>query len=551
MSAVAAPLQRLRHRRILRAVADRDGSVVAAVALLVVVSVLLRTSAIHARFWIDEGLSVGISSHPFFDIPGLLRQDGSPPLYYLLLHLWTSVFGGGEAHTHALSVAFAVATVPVAYLFGRLLYGVRAGLAAALLFALNPFLTYYAQETRMYALVSLLSLCTAGSFALAFVLRRRAWVPVFAASLTLLIYAHNWGLTAAAGTVAALALLVRQTHGPDRRALLRDALPAYGVAALLYLPWVPTFLFQATHTAAPWADRPNVAEIWNTLSSVLGGAAPAMALTLTGLGGLVALLRRPAPGRTLSREGQVTLALLVILAVGVLLPWLASQPSPAWATRYFSSVIGPLLLVGGAGLARAGWMGVLGAALVVVFWLDPHTGAVTHKSNAHHVATEVRDFLYPGDLVVAAHPEYGPAMHLYLPPGLRWASTLGPVRDPTMMDWRNALERLREAKPRKTARPLVRSLKVGQHLVLVMPILQTGSWNAPWTKLVRRRAVRWEAMLDRDSRLVRIFATPDLSARWLPRGVQAIMYRRVPRGVGGRITPTVAEQETLGMVRSG
>ena len=41
---------------------------------------------IHARFWIDEGLSVGIASHPLVDIPGVLRQDGSPPLYYLLLN---------------------------------------------------------------------------------------------------------------------------------------------------------------------------------------------------------------------------------------------------------------------------------------------------------------------------------------------------------------------------------------------------------------------------------------------------------------------------------
>ena len=59
-------------------------------AFLVGLSLALRTQAIHARFWIDEGLSVGISSHPLGDIPGVLRNDGSPPLYYLILKLWTS-----------------------------------------------------------------------------------------------------------------------------------------------------------------------------------------------------------------------------------------------------------------------------------------------------------------------------------------------------------------------------------------------------------------------------------------------------------------------------
>ena len=41
-------------------------------AFLVGVSLALRTQAIHARFWIDEGLSVGISSHPLSEIPSIL-----------------------------------------------------------------------------------------------------------------------------------------------------------------------------------------------------------------------------------------------------------------------------------------------------------------------------------------------------------------------------------------------------------------------------------------------------------------------------------------------
>jgi mannosyltransferase len=116
-----------------------------ALAFLVGVSLALRTHAIHARFWIDEGLSVGISSHRLVDIPDVLRQDGSPPLYYLLLNVWMHVFGSGEADTHAMSVAFALFTVPVAWVGARAMFGDRAAWIAALLAALNPFLTYYAQ----------------------------------------------------------------------------------------------------------------------------------------------------------------------------------------------------------------------------------------------------------------------------------------------------------------------------------------------------------------------------------------------------------------------
>ena len=53
----------------------------AGIAVLVAISVVLRTRALHSHFWVDEGISVGIASHPLAHIPSLLRQDGSPPLY--------------------------------------------------------------------------------------------------------------------------------------------------------------------------------------------------------------------------------------------------------------------------------------------------------------------------------------------------------------------------------------------------------------------------------------------------------------------------------------
>src|SRR4051794_21682692 len=74
--------------------------------LLIAWSLVLRTRAIGDSYWIDEGLSVGIASHPLAQIPGLLHQDGSPPLYYVLLHGWMALFGTHESATHTLSLVF-------------------------------------------------------------------------------------------------------------------------------------------------------------------------------------------------------------------------------------------------------------------------------------------------------------------------------------------------------------------------------------------------------------------------------------------------------------
>ena len=207
---------------------------------------------LHSGYWIDEAITVGIASHGLGEIPGLLRLDGSPPLFYLLLHGWMAVAGTSEAATRALPLLFALLAVPVSCWAGTAAFGRRAGALAAAGAAGCPFLTYYAQETRMYSLVAVLSVLACASFVLAFVRGRRRHVWLLGLWLVLLLYAHNWALFLVAGMGAAWLWLWR-----EGRVEARDgALLAAGVA-LAYAPWVPSLLFQAAHTAAPWASRPT------------------------------------------------------------------------------------------------------------------------------------------------------------------------------------------------------------------------------------------------------------------------------------------------------
>jgi hypothetical protein len=104
---------------------------------------------------------------------------------------------------------------------------------------------------------------------------------------------------------------------------------------------------------------------------------------------------------------------------------------------------------------------------------------------------------------------------------------MGPVSDPTMFDWRDALDRLKAAKPTPTANALVRTLRPGQKLLLIQPIIRTARWGAPWTSLVRKRAGRWERVLNRDHRLSRTLVAPVLEGKPLPKGVRAVLYERL------------------------
>src|SRR5688500_17732413 len=208
---------------------------VAGLVVLLGISAWLRPGSLDAAFWIDEAISVGVSSYGFFEVPDVLRLDGSPPLYYLLLNLWMQAFGDGETATHTLSLLFALLCVPVAWWAGRSLYGARTGWIAALLAALNPYLTYYAQETRMYSLQALLSIVVAASFIHVFVRRDRRFLPVFVVAFTAMLYTHNWAIFLGLALGLTAIWLWRTSDGEDeRRAMFRDGLIALGAVAVLY-----------------------------------------------------------------------------------------------------------------------------------------------------------------------------------------------------------------------------------------------------------------------------------------------------------------------------
>ena len=175
------------------------------VVLAMALSAFVRTRYLNGQFWMDEALSVGISSHSLSAIPGVLRHDGSPPLYYMLLHVWMSVVGYSESQTHAMSLLFGLLTMPVGTWIAWSLFGRRAGLIAAVLFAMNPFLTAYSQETRMYTLMALLGLLATAGLIHGFIYRRRSYLILFAICQALMLYTHAWGIFFGVG--AALALI--------------------------------------------------------------------------------------------------------------------------------------------------------------------------------------------------------------------------------------------------------------------------------------------------------------------------------------------------------
>ena len=476
---------------------DRIPTWASTTVLLVVVmavSAYLRTHFITGELWEDEAITTGIASHPLSQIPGILRHDGAPPLFYMLLHIWMSVFGSSEAAVHALSVAIGLLCVPAGTWAAWSLFGRRAGLYAAVLFGFSTFLTAYAQEARMYELMGLLGILATAAFIHAFVYRRRRYLVMFAVCEALMLYTHAWGIFFGLGS--ALALIPVWRASEDRRGLLRDAVLAYGGAAVLFLPWVPNFIYQSSHTGAPWAPPPRFGAPVLISRDLLGGDRITVALLLATVIGLGSLFTR----RFRRTSDGVTLWVLIALPVATLaLAWLASQITPAFVSRYFAPLLASLLLLAAWGAARSGVVGLVAILASVAFVAHVSSYAPQHKSDMRDIGGEMTPQLHRGDVVLSAQPDQLPLAWYYLPADLQWTTSLGRAGDPSYMNWVFALKRLRAAQPAAVADPLIASLKPGQRLLYVRPLTEGArNWKSDWTQLVRRRAAQWGQILQND-----------------------------------------------------
>ncbi|HEU0101876.1 MAG TPA: glycosyltransferase family 39 protein [Mycobacteriales bacterium] len=425
------------------------------VALAVTLGVVARLYSPSA-LWLDEALSVGIARRPVPDLLQALRSDGSPPAYYVLLHLWIGVFGSSDLALRALSTVFSVAALPPIWLAGRRLGGPATGRAALLLLAVSPFAVRYATETRMYALVQLLA--AAGLLALLRALERPTVARLLPVSLVsgLLALTHYWALFLLATTAGVLLVLALRGSRPAGRVLA--ALAAGGV---LFLPWLPTFWFQVRRTGTPWAPPPHLVDVWYSVTSWAGGGTgPAVVLTLLLAGlALLALVGRTTAGGVLltARVDRTALLLLVgsagTLAFGLLANMVVSA---GYAPRYSSVALAPGLLLAALGLRvlpPRGQAAVLVLATVSGLLASLPQLSSTRRTQAAVTAELLRERLAPGDVVAYCPDQLGPAVSRLLPAGTDQV-VYPSFAAPELVDWVDYAERNGDASPQDFANRL-------------------------------------------------------------------------------------------------
>ncbi len=380
-----------------------------ALGVLIVVGALLRFPTLADQsFWRDEASSAlelnGGFGHMFASVRGL---EGMPPGYFVLAWLWTRVFGVGEAGLRSLSAVIGLATIGVAYALGCRL-SARAGWLAAALAATSPFLVWYAQEARPYALLSLLTATVTLCFVQALDGPARRPLLLWGAAAAGALLTHYFAVF----LLVPQALVLLRRHG--RRSLAGMVAPVVTGLAL-----APLLIAQHDNrvdwvSGTPLSTRlADVAKHW--ASGEFGtpvDAAGALALVLLVAGVLLALARgRAAAAWAVAGTAVAALALPVLLA---------AVGQDYVLDRYLIAALVPLLALAAAGYAGRGrWgpaAGVALALLFVAFTIDTAADGRLQREDWRAAAARLRAYGEPVTIVATADADrplrwYVPATH--------------------------------------------------------------------------------------------------------------------------------------------
>lgn len=336
----------------------------------------------------------------------------SPPLYFVLAWLATQL-GSAPELVRLPALIAGTAAIPLSYLLGLRLSGRTAGLAAAAVMALSPFMVTFSTTGRAYSLMVAMLICSTLAMLAAMRSGRAHWWILFALFTCLAMYSHYTAVYYLAAQLVWLLFVSPYSRLP--------AVLATGGAALLYLPWIPSMLDDLDSPTLPILEAIQgtaLSDKWLGVKQLLAGQPlidPSnLALLLVAAGiivlavGLVTGARREAVSEPSGPTPRQALALLLALtfATAICEALLALAGTDTFGARNLAATWAALpALAGFAAAVSAPALGITGLVLLLaglaagaVKVADPGSASLDFKSAAAYIDQEAA----PGDVVYDA-----------------------------------------------------------------------------------------------------------------------------------------------------
>lgn len=206
--------------------------------------------ASHPYTWFDESFSVSLARRSVPELIRITGMDVHPPLYYLAVKLFITVFGDSLFVYHLPSLLCYVALMGISVLFFHRNFNARLSLLVTTAFCSVPGMLEHALWIRMYSMAMLLVI---SGFFVAYLIMKKCDGDISFASLwkhwtglalinVAAAYTHYFAGVAAAGI--SLFLLVYVLLKKKRVQALIPWLIHCAIMVVLYLPWLPILFKQ-------------------------------------------------------------------------------------------------------------------------------------------------------------------------------------------------------------------------------------------------------------------------------------------------------------------
>lgn len=219
-----------------------------------------------------------------------ILHEGHPPLYFILLKMWSGIFGYSELALRSFSLICGIISILVLFtLVKKQFEGSKTAWYVLVILIANPFLFFFFSEARMYGLAFLLA-----------VLAFKYWIRIFNEEYSkknlalfvlfasLLLYTHYYGLFFL-GTLGAISIV---------KLRFKRVVSVFTLPLLIFVPWMFVIPNQLDFHTIHWTDG-----AYGLGESFLGFCK-----------GLLNLLVSPMSGFSLFEGIATTLIVILIIA---------------------------------------------------------------------------------------------------------------------------------------------------------------------------------------------------------------------------------------------
>ena len=263
------------------------------------------------------------------------------------------------------------------------------------------------------------------------------------------------------------------------------------IGCLLFVPWVPTFLYQAKHTGTPWAAPPNFSAVINALTGFTDNQGSTLQ-TGTNQGRLLAVIYfamlalavfgAAKSGRIIELDLRTRprARSLVFVVLGTLFAAIAGGivTASAFSSRYAAVVFLPFILLVALGtvtLLNPKTRVVVVGLAVLAGLVSSAQNVTTQRTQANAVAAAINAQAKPGDVIAFCPDQLGPSVYRQLQNPAQYDMLTFPRRTgPQIVDWVDYADAVHAASPEAYANAVFAKAGPTHHVWLVWePMYET------------------------------------------------------------------------------